>query len=95
MSKDGALFHWRYTSRAALTQDSSDEEEDVDMELDENKRKDRVQWRIASKHFFMQTGSKVRSCQFFAPSNLMVVGFSNGIFGLYELPGFTNIHTLR
>ncbi|CDS10720.1 hypothetical protein LRAMOSA11206 [Lichtheimia ramosa] len=93
VSKDGALFHWRYTTRAALTQESSDEE-DVDMELDERKRKDRVQWRISSKHYFMQTGSKVRSCQFFAPSNLMVVGFSNGIFGLYELPGFTNIHTL-
>jgi len=27
-------------------------------------------------------------------SNLLVVGFSTGIFGLWEMPGFSNIHTL-
>jgi hypothetical protein len=27
-------------------------------------------------------------------SNLLVVGFASGIFGLYELPGCANIHTL-
>ena len=31
---------------------------------------------------------------FHAASNLLVVGFSSGIFGIWELPDFTNIHTL-
>lgn len=27
-------------------------------------------------------------------TNVLVVGFSNGVFGLYEMPDFNNIHTL-
>ena len=32
---------------------------------------------------------------FHAPTSVLVVGFSSGIFGLYEVPDCTNIHTLR
>jgi periodic tryptophan protein 2 len=28
------------------------------------------------------------------PSNLLVIGFSTGVFGLWEMPDFTNLHTL-
>ncbi|KAF7720662.1 hypothetical protein EC973_006667 [Apophysomyces ossiformis] len=91
ISKDGALFQWRYTTLAAVKGEDSDEEMEVD---GENTRADKVRWRIQAKHYFNQTGAKVKSCAFFSPSNLVVVGFSNGIFGLYEVPSFTNIHTL-
>ena len=66
------------------------------MDVDgEEKRMDQKRWRIAGKHFFNQNGVKVKSCAFFAPSSLLVVGLSNGVFGLYEVPSFVNIHTLR
>ena len=42
----------------------------------------------------MQPGTKVVSSTFHAPSNLLIVGFSNGVFGLWEMPSFTNVHTL-
>jgi periodic tryptophan protein 2 len=40
-------------------------------------------------------GVKVNVAEFFSASNLVVAGFSNGLFGLYEVPHFTAIHTLR
>jgi WD40 repeat protein len=97
ISKDGALFHWRYASVAnILGQEDSDEEMDADKGDDEvAKPADRVRWRVQERHYFMQAGAKVKSCAFHQASNLLVVGFSSGIFGIWELPTFTNIHTLR
>lgn len=54
-----------------------------------------VRWRIVQRHFFMQFNAKVNCATYHAASNLFVVGFSNGLFGLYEMPAFTMIHTLR
>ena len=54
-----------------------------------------ARWRIVQKHFFMQNNAKTKCAAYHPSSNLLVVGFSNGIFGLYELPGFIMIHTLR
>ncbi|PCH06693.1 Small-subunit processome, Utp12 [Penicillium occitanis (nom. inval.)] len=59
---------------------------------DEVDREER--WRIMKKDFFLQNDAKLKCASFHAKSNLLVVGFSNGIFGLYELPDFNNIHTL-
>lgn len=53
------------------------------------------QWRIVQKHFFMQNNAKLKCAAYHVSSNLLVAGFSNGIFGLYELPEFNMIHTLR
>ena len=47
------------------------------------------------KDFFMQNDAKVNCAAFHAPTNLLVVGFSNGLFGLYDLPEFNMIHLLR
>lgn len=38
--------------------------------------------------------AKVITTSYHAASSLLVVGFSTGIFGLWELPAFTNLHTL-
>lgn len=53
------------------------------------------QWRINERHYFKQSNARTKSAAYHIRSNLLVVGFSNGIFGLYELPGFNMIHTLR
>ncbi|CAM0142760.1 unnamed protein product [Umbelopsis sp. WA50703] len=96
VSKDGALFHWRYASVASiLNQEDSDEEMDESNEAEEEtKPADQVRWRIQERHYFLQAGAKVKSCAYHQDSNLLVVGFSSGIFGIWELPTFTNIHTL-
>ncbi|KAI9753229.1 MAG: hypothetical protein M1815_006294 [Lichina confinis] len=86
VSSDGALFRWGYVARPAANgaiAPRNDEDEDSMM-----------RWRIVARHYFMQTSAKVTCTAFHASSNLLVVGFSSGIFGLYELPEFNQIHTL-
>ena len=46
-----------------------------------------------AKHFFKQNG-KVTCATLHKPSNMLVVGFSNGVFELYDLPSFSLIHAL-
>lgn len=60
------------------------------MDLDDEQR-----WRIVDRHYFMQNNAHVNCAAFNSNASLLVVGFSNGIFSLYELPDFNMIHTLR
>ncbi|KAI0322860.1 WD repeat protein [Amylostereum chailletii] len=39
-------------------------------------------------------GTKVVCTTFHQASGLLIVGFSSGVFGLWEMPSFTNVHTL-
>lgn len=91
LSKDGALFQWEYTEKPG-------EELDDDMDMDdgseeEEKSAKRMSWRITSKNFF-HSEAKVKCSTFHPQTNLLVVGFDNGEFRLYELPGFTLIQAL-
>jgi len=51
-----------------------------------------VGWALDTRHFFNQ--KKAQCATLHKASNLLVVGFSSGIFGLYELPTCSAIHTL-
>ncbi|KAI7785565.1 periodic tryptophan protein 2 [Diaporthe eres] len=82
ISRDGAVFDWKYVA--------SKRDDD---EMDEEQEKD-LRWRIANKHYFMQNNAHLKCAAYHADSNLLVAGFSNGIFGLYEMPDFNMIHTL-
>ncbi|MCJ1312547.1 hypothetical protein MMC25_006221 [Agyrium rufum] len=84
VSRDGALCQWEYVPRPNLGNDHLDEEPE-----DENFR-----WRVTQRHYFMQNNAKVTCATFHPSSNLLVAGFSNGLFALYELPDFNMIHTL-
>ncbi|RUP36516.1 hypothetical protein BC936DRAFT_138469 [Jimgerdemannia flammicorona] len=96
VSKDGALFVWKNAIRATLqnagTGDSDNEIMDIDG--DSIKPADPKRWRCVKRHYFNQAGAKVQSCAYHPESHLLVVGFSSGIFGIWEMPEFTNIHTL-
>ncbi|SCU78010.1 LANO_0A01838g1_1 [Lachancea nothofagi CBS 11611] len=81
VSKDGAVFQWEYTSR---------EEPDGDQEPDPAS----YSWRITKKSYFYASQAKVKCVTFHANSNMLVVGFTNGEFRLYELPEFTLIQQL-
>lgn len=85
VSKDGALFEWKYVSQNF----NNSNEESMN-----NSDDDILRWRIVAKHYFLQESAKVRCAAFHPQTNLLVVGFSTGIFGIYELPGFTTIQTL-
>jgi periodic tryptophan protein 2 len=50
--------------------------------------------RIETRHYFHQVGAKVTATSYAPRHHLLVVGFSTGLFGLYEMPTVSNIHTL-
>jgi periodic tryptophan protein 2 len=81
VSKDGAVFDWKYTTKPGMDEDEMVDDSDM-------------RWRIVNRHYFMQNSATLRCAAFHAESNLLVAGFSNGIFGLYEMPDFNMIHTL-
>lgn len=56
----------------------------------------RARWGTTSRHYFNQNSSaqSVVSTSYSAKQSLLVVGFSTGLFGLYELPSMANVHTL-
>ena len=51
-------------------------------------------WAVSTRHYFNQENAAVTATAFSKKHNLLVVGFSTGLFGLYELPSVSNIHTL-
>ena len=88
VSKDGALFVWEFTKKSTDDEDDDDEEEEEDIDIS------KYSWRITQKHFFYANQCKVKCVTFHAPSNMLVVGFTNGEFRLYELPHFTLLQQL-
>ncbi|KAF2744900.1 WD40 repeat-like protein [Sporormia fimetaria CBS 119925] len=81
VSKDGALFMWKYMLRYDAPEDAEETEENM-------------QWGIADRHFYMQNFANVTCAAFHPESNLMVTGFSHGVFMIHELPDFSQIQTL-
>lgn len=51
-------------------------------------------WSIKSRHYFHQDRASVSSTSYCERGQLLAVGFSSGLFGLYEMPTLSNIHTL-
>ncbi|KAK3112358.1 U3 snoRNP protein [Teratosphaeriaceae sp. CCFEE 6253] len=80
ISKDGALFRWQFLP-------PSDADPEVTAEQDER-------WRISDRQYFFQEQAHLTSAAFHAESDLLVAGFSNGLFMLHDLPGFSEIHKL-
>lgn len=79
ISKDGAIFRWEYTERPGEEELPDDEKT--------------MSWRIISKNFFF-SDAFLKCCTFHTKSNLLIVGFGNGEFRLYEMPSFTLIQQL-
>ncbi|EXJ60467.1 hypothetical protein A1O7_04620 [Cladophialophora yegresii CBS 114405] len=80
VSEDGALFRWGYqSSQPEVDQGSTDPSDE--------------RWRIVQREYFMQN-AKLRCACYHPSSNLLTVCFDNGLFSLYEIPSFSNIHSL-
>lgn len=52
------------------------------------------EWRRVAKHVFLREGARINSCALHPKASILVVGFSDGVFGLYSLPSFEALHTL-
>lgn len=53
-----------------------------------------TRWGISERHYFNLPNTRVVCSAFHRPTNMLVIGFSSGVFGLWEMPHFTNIYTL-
>lgn len=80
VSKDGALFQWQYLPSPDADPDKVSEEDE--------------RWRINDRHYFFQDQAHLTTAAFHPSSNILVTGFSNGLFMLHELPSFSEIHKL-
>ena len=49
---------------------------------------------MESRNYFHQNGAAVTASSYSSRRNLLVAGLSTGMFGLYELPSMSNVHTL-
>ncbi|RKP07083.1 WD40 repeat-like protein [Thamnocephalis sphaerospora] len=95
----------RVRNTSGQEQDNDDEESEVEMEAEEpngtavaKTETDRIldarNWRIAERRMFKQNYARV-VCASYQPRNgLLCVGFASGVFGIWEMPDFNNIHTL-
>lgn len=69
-------------------EDGLDEEECGELPLHRGK------WEMLRKDFFSQAPAKLTACDYHCDLDMVVVGFSNGVFGLYQMPEFVCIHLL-
>jgi len=51
-------------------------------------------WERVAKHVFLRDGARINSAYLHSKMSMLVVGFSDGVFGLYSLPTFKAMHTL-
>lgn len=81
VSRDGALFGWSLESSSALKGGS-------DAAAAQQPEICRGTWVLSARHFFMQRGARLSAADYHKPSGILVAGFSNGLFELYQLPEF-------
>lgn len=101
VARDGAAFMWAFTlpeDEGASGATTSGEDESSG---DEGERAAPIpaiaralKWSTKKKQVFKMDFAKVLCCTYQSAAKLLVVGFGNGTFGLYETPEFHNIHTL-
>jgi periodic tryptophan protein 2 len=90
VSRDGAVFTWK----AKIDSDSDSDSDSLQPIPSTSDAIALTRWGIQKRHYFNQPGTKVVCTTFHPSSNLLVVGFSTGVFGIWEMPVFSNIHTL-
>lgn len=102
VARDGAVFTWQ--SKHSDDSDSDSDEETADQEpvpstsssaiSHPSNRIAATPWGISDKNYFMRSGERVTSVCFHLASSLLIVGFSTGIFTLYQMPAFQQVHQL-
>lgn len=85
------------TTRKAGDQSESEASDSEDEQNEEEhivKSKRGSKWVLKEREFLWDPHTRVASVDFNKTTNLLVVGFTSGVFGLYEMPGCVNVHRL-
>lgn len=97
MSRDGAVFTWKAKAEETSSESDSSSEDDDKPVASSSKTANVIantRWGIQKRNYFNIPSTKVVCSTFHKPSKLLIIGSSSGVFGLWEMPEFTNIHTL-
>ncbi|KAL7139996.1 hypothetical protein ABFS83_09G090900 [Erythranthe nasuta] len=70
------------------------EAKDDDMDGTNGPALHKMKWELLKKNFCMQAPAKLTACDYHKGLDMVVVGFSNGVFALYQMPDFVCIHLL-
>lgn len=92
MSRDGAVFTWK--AKVSGEESDSDDPQPIASSSSLGDTIAQTRWGVHKRNYFNQPGTRVVCSTFHRASNLLVVGFSTGVFGLWEMPAFSNLHTL-
>lgn len=106
VDKGGALLIWERVVMDREVDEFDDESDHTDNENNVDSRKKAKggagnslnkngfrKWNITKKHYF-NMNAQVIACSYHSASKLLVAGFASGIFGIWEMPDFNNIHSL-
>lgn len=77
-----------------MVEDDGDVKKRKERELDDGGYLCKGKWELLRKDCFNQAPAKVSACDYHRGLDMVVVGFSNGVFGLYQMPDFVCIHLL-
>ncbi|KAJ1774587.1 U3 snoRNP protein [Coemansia sp. RSA 2523] len=93
VSADGAVCVRRFRLQGVDENLTFGEFPIVTSDSDDDEEKPRTIWYTESRHYAQQS-ARVHSAAFNWATNLMVLGFTNGVFGIWEMPDFNLVHTL-
>lgn len=101
VGRDGSCFIWRGKD-TDVDEEEEAEDEDDDVRVDSQAvdatsgppRIATTRWGLASRNYFNKISTSVICTAFHPLTSLLVVGFANGVFGLYTLPDVSPLHTL-
>lgn len=108
VSRDGAIFTWNLDQSSDFDEPLSPGTPEQGASIDDlenfsRKRKNseeneiplnKGKWELAKKDLFMQAPARLTACDYHNELDMVVVAFSNGVFGLYQMPDFVCIHLL-
>ena len=88
-SADGAVYVWKWKPNAEKDTLSPEELHDIEFSSFEGA------WRIKHRHYLKNSHKlKISSCSLQKNHDLLVVGNTNGVFGLYAMPDLSEVHSL-
>lgn len=102
VGRDGSCFVWR----GKETESDEDDEEMEDIEVEAGPSTGRsngieappriatTRWGLSSRNYFHKISTSVVCSAYHPSTSLLVVGFANGVFGLYTMPDVSALHTL-
>ncbi|WFD30085.1 U3 snoRNP protein [Malassezia sp. CBS 17886] len=97
VSRDGALLVWAPRDEGSGADVDADGDADAASEPRSTDARDALgylRFGVAARHYFHQANTQLVCADFHAGTSRLVVGFGTGVFSLWDLPDFTNVHTL-